>query len=164
MGGWIPSGKVAFDLLTGKYIPEIEKRLNIKFTDEEKEQLVLDSHAGWFETSVMMLIKPELVKESFKDLKPFSLTRWQRMRNKVYPGDQGFRGFPAKSTKEYAQVVTEIMIDHTMDLVKEWLTGKNMKKTASSPLYGMLFFRTNFDRTVMLSFLAIIVLAIVYFF
>jgi creatinine amidohydrolase len=157
-----PSGKVAFDLLTGKYIPEIEERLNVKFSDEEKEQLVRDSHAGWFETSVMLLVKPQLVKESFQQLKPYVLTRWQRMRNKVYPGDQGFRGFPAKASREYAKAVTEIMIDHTMELIKEWLAGKNMKKTASSPLYGMLFFRTNFDRSIILGLLAIIILTIIY--
>ena len=157
-----PSGKVAFDLLTGKYIPEIEERLSIKFTEEEKEQLVKDSHAGWFETSVMQLIKPQLVKDSFKELKPFVLTRWQRMRNKVYPGDQGYRGFPAKSSSAYAKAVTEIMIDHTMELVKEWLSGTDMTKKASSPLYGILFFRTNFDRTLIIGFLSIITLLLIY--
>lgn len=159
-----PSGKIAFNLLTGKYIPEIEKKLNVSFSEEEKQQLTIDSHAGWFETSVMLLIKPSLVKEAFKELKPFTLTRLQRMSNKVYPGDLGYRGFPAKATKEYARTVTEIMIDHTMELVTEWLSGMNMKKKASSPLYGMLFFRTNFDRTVIVSILIIIVLFVVYFF
>jgi len=159
-----PSGRVAFDLLTGQYIPEIEERLNIKFSDEEKEQLAKDSHAGWFEASVMLLIKPHLVKDVYKELKPFILTRWQRMRNKVYPGDQGYRGFPANATKEYAKAVTGIMIDHTMDLVKEWLSGKDMKKRASSPLYGMLFFRTNFDRTIIWGLLAIMILIIIYIF
>lgn len=158
-----PSGKVAYNFLTGRYIPEIEEKSGIKFSQEEKDQLVTDSHAGWFETSVMMLINPGLVKDSFRELKPFVLTRRQRMLNKIYPGDQGYRGFPAKSTKEYAKVVTEIMISHTMDLVKDWLDGKDMKKEASSPLYGILFFRTNFDRSIILSLIAIIILILYLF-
>lgn len=159
-----PSGKVAFDLLSGKYIPEIEERMGYKFSDEEKEQLRNDSHAGWWETSIMMIIKPELVKESYKDLEPFVLTRWQRMRNKLYPGDQGYRGFPAKASKEYANAATDTMLDHTMELVTDWLKGEDMKEKASSPLYKMLFFRTNFDRVLIVGFLSLITLGLIFLF
>ena len=55
----------------------------VTFTEEEKEQLKNDSHAGWWETSIMMIINPDLVKDSYKDLEPYILTRWQRMRNKL---------------------------------------------------------------------------------
>ncbi len=158
-----PSGKVAFDLLTGKYIPEIEERLGYKFTDKEKEQLKKDSHAGWWETSIMMIIKPELVKESYKNLEPFLLSRWQRMSNKLYPGDKGYRGFPAKASKEYAKAAADSMLDHTMELVEDWLKGEDMKEKASSPLYKILFFRTNFDRSVITGFLILIGLLLFYF-
>jgi len=159
-----PSGKVAFDLLAGKYIPEIEEHIGHKFTDEEKEQLKLDSHAGWWETSIMMIIRPDLVKESYKELEPFVLTRWQRMSNKLYPGDQGYRGFPSKATKEYAEAATNTMLKHTMELVDDWLEGENMKEKASSPLYKLLFFRTNFDRSVISILLVLITLTLIYFF
>ncbi|KAA3614991.1 MAG: creatininase family protein [Calditrichaeota bacterium] len=153
-----PSGNVAFNLMTGEYIHEIEAILGSEFSEQEKENIKNDSHAGWWETSVMLLMKPHLVKDSFKKLEPYVLTRGQRMRNKVYPGDQGFRGYPAKATKEYAQAVVDVMVKHTMELVNEWLAGKDMKKKASSPLYNMLFFRTNFDRTVIFSVLIIFVI------
>ena len=158
-----PSGKVAFDLMTGKYISEIESILKIKFTEDEKENLKNDFHAGWWETSVMLLTKPHLVKDVYKELKPFVLTRTQRMRNKAYPGDQGYRGYPAKATKEYAQAVVDVMVKHTMELVGDWLKGENMKQKASSPLYGMLFFRTNFDRTIIFTSSILIGLVIYYF-
>lgn len=156
-----PSGKVAFNLLSGKYIQEIEERIGNKFSDEEKEQLKNDSHAGWWETSIMMIIKPDLVKSSYKDLEPFVLTRWQRMRNKLYPGDQGYRGFPAKASTEYANAATETMLDHTMELVADWLKGEDMTQKASSPLYKMLFFRTNFDRVVIVGLLSLISLILI---
>ena len=158
-----PSGNIAFNLMTGKYIHEIEAILGMEFTEEEKENIKNDSHAGWWETSVMLLMKPHLVKESYKKLEPYVLTRAQRMRNKVYPGDQGYRGYPAKATKEYAQAVIDVMVKHTMELIGDWLKGEDMKVKASSPLYGMLFFRTNFDRTVIFSVLTLIALAGYYF-
>lgn len=157
-----PSGRVAYDLLTGEYISEIEQHLGKPFSQEERADLTNDSHAGWWETSIMLLTKPELVKESYKTLEPYVLTRWQRMRNKQYPGDTGFRGFPAKATKAYAQAVTDVMVKHTMELIAEWLTGVNMKERASSPLYKMLFFRTNFDRSMII--LGILLLSTILYF
>ncbi len=158
-----PSGRVAFNLMTGKYINEIESAAGFKFSDEDKEELKDDFHAGWWETSVMLLMKPHLVKKTYKKLAPYILTRAQRMRNKKYKGDQGYRGYPAKATKEYAQAVVDVMVKHTMELLNEWLTGEDMKMKASSPLYKMLFFRTNFDRTVIFSVLFLIVVAGYYF-
>jgi creatinine amidohydrolase len=159
-----PSGKVAFNFLTGKYNSEIEEHLGYKFTDEEKKQLEFDSHAGWWETSIMMVINPQLVEENYKTLKPFVLTRSQRMINKVYPGDQGYRGYPAKATPEYAEAVTSAMIDHTMDLIGDWLKGEKMTEKASSPLYKMLFFRTNFDRTIIVGLLTVIIVVLYFIF
>lgn len=159
-----PSGKVAFNLMTGKYISEIEEQMGQKFSEKEKEEIKSDSHAGWWETSVMMIIKPQLVQDSYKSLKPFLLTRRQRMINKVYPGDQGYRGYPSNASKKYAEVVTNVMIDHTMELVADWLKNENMKEKASSPLYNMLFFRTNFDRTIIIGFLTLLFLLLYYLF
>ena len=155
-----PSGRVAFNLLTGKYINEVEEKLGHKFTEDEIKFLTRDNHAGWWETSVMLLMKPHLVKDVYRKLEPYYLTRFQRAMNKKYPGDRGFRGYPARATKEYAQAVIDVMVKHTMELITEWLSGKNVIEKASSPLYKMLFFRTNFDRSVILSFLSIIVLII----
>ena len=158
-----PSGKVAFNLMTGKYIDEIEALSGHKFSEEEKEDLKNDFHAGWWETSVMLLMKPHLVKDLYKNLEPYVLTRFQRMCNKKFSGDCGYRGYPAKATKEYAQAVVDVMVKHTMELVKEWLAGEDMKIKASSPLYKMLFFRTNFDRTVIFSVLFLVTLVGFYF-
>lgn len=155
-----PSGRVAFDLLTGKYISEVEEQMNHKFSDEEIEMLKTDHHAGWWETAVMLLMKPHLVKEVYKTLKPYHLTQVQRAMNKKYPGDQGYRGYPAMATKEYAQAVVDVMVKHTMDLVAEWLKGSVITKKASSPLYKMLFFRTNFDRTIILSLISLLFISI----
>ena len=143
-----PSGRIAFNFLTGNYIGEIERELGHTFSEEEKEQLKMDSHAGWWETSIMLEILPHLVQKDYPGLKPYTLTRRERMLNKCYPGDPGYRGYPHKATPEYARAAVKVMMRHTMELVDEWFTGADMKKKASSPLYRLLFFRTNFDRFV----------------
>jgi len=142
-----PSGRIAFEFLTGEYGEEIERRLGRPFTEEEKAETGRDHHAGWWETSVMQLIRPELVKDSFRGLKPFYLTRFQRFTNKVYPGDQGYRGVPSLASAEYADAVVNVMLEHTKPIIAKWLRGENVQQDAGSPLYRMLFFRTNFDRT-----------------
>jgi len=157
-----PSGRIAYDFLTGAYINEIERELGYVFSEEEREQLKNDSHAGWWETSVMLLIRPELVKDDYPRLKPYTLTRRERMLNKCYPGDPGYRGYPHKATPAYAEAAVKVMLRHTMELVDEWLTGADMKKKVSSPLYRLMFFRTNFDRFV-LGGLGLILAIIVWF-
>lgn len=159
-----PSGRVAFDLLTGKYIEEVEEKLNHKFNAREIEMLKRDHHAGWWETAVMLLMKPHLVKDTYKTLEPYLLTQFQRAMNKKYPGDRGYRGYPAEATKEYARAVVDVMVKHTMELVSEWLTGSDITKKASSPLYKMLFFRTNFDRTVIVTLVLLLFLSVYLFF
>jgi len=157
-----PSGRIAYDFLTGSYTAAIEKKLGRVFSEEERGNLKNDSHAGWWETSVMLLMKPHLVQGSYKTLNEFVLTRGQRMRNKVYPGDQGYRGFPALAEPQFAKAVIDVMIGESMTLVRDWLKGEDMTEKASSPLYKMVFFRTNFDRTV-ISGLTGLLLFVLYF-
>lgn len=159
-----PSGRIAYEFLTGKYIDDIEQKLGHKFTDRERSELKNDSHAGWWETSVMLLMKPHLVQDSYKTLKEFVLTRPQRMRNKVYPGDQGYRGYPARANSAFACAVIDVMIGHSMTLIRDWLKGEDMTEKASSPLYKMVFFRTNFDRTVISAALLLLLTALYFWF
>ena len=150
-----PSGRIAFDFLTGAYISEIEQEMGRTFNEEERTQQKNDSHAGWWETSVMLLYRPELVQKVYPQLKPYVLSRRERMLNKCYPGDPGYRGYPHKASAEYARAAINVMLKHSMALIDEWLTGADMKKKAASPLYRLMFFRTNFDRIVFSSLAAL---------
>src|SRR5574341_925674 len=64
------TGVIALNFLLGKYTEQIQNTLYRRLNEEDLKNLRYDYHAGWWETSMILLIRPELVKEKYKELPP----------------------------------------------------------------------------------------------
>ncbi len=64
------SGHLAWEFLRGRYLGKIEAALGRTLSPEERRAFAEDSHGGWWETSVMLLLKPQLVAEAYRQLPP----------------------------------------------------------------------------------------------
>ncbi len=140
------SGHLAWEFLSGRYLPKIEAALGRPFTAEEREAFSEDAHGGWWETSVMLLLRPQLVDPAYRTLPPARYSRSKRLVPN-YPlrqGGLGYVGHPALADPAFAQAGAEVLISEAMTVVNGLLDGTLRPAQRHSPFFAIPFFRTSF--------------------
>ena len=140
------TGHLAWEFLRGRYVDAIEAELGRALTATERGAFAEDAHGGWWETSLMLLLRPDLVDESFRTLPP---ARYSMVRRIVpnYPlkgGGQGYVGHPALADPTFAKATTEVLMREAMTIVDGLLDGRLKPSDRHSPFFQVPFFRTNF--------------------
>jgi creatinine amidohydrolase len=139
------SGHIAWEFFRGRYLPKIEAALGRALTDDERQALTEDAHGGWWETSLMLMLRPDLVDESYRDLPPARYTLAERMVPN-YPlrrGGLGYVGHPALADPLFAKATIEVLMAEAMDMVDGILDGRLRPR---SPFFAVPLLRTNFWR------------------
>jgi len=160
------TGRLAHDFWRGKLQAEIERYLARPLTDEEREALRDDRHAGKWETSMILWLRPELVREGYRDLPPSRFPLRQRL-TPHYPVRHGNRlgyiGSPALANAEFAQASARALLDAAMALVNPFLDGQVRAKQTHSVFYRIPIFRTNFWRYLVAGAIVLAGLLVLYF-
>jgi creatinine amidohydrolase len=143
------TGHLAWQFLRGRYVDRIEAELGRPLTAAERGAFAEDSHGGWWETSLMLLLRPDLVDESFRSLPParYSLVSRVVPNYPLRNGGQGYVGHPALADAAFAKATTEVLIGEAMTIVDGLLAGRLKPSDRHSPFFQVPFFRTNFWRT-----------------
>src|SRR3989475_744710 len=91
------TGHLAWQFMRGRYADKIEAALGRPLSDEERAAFADDAHGGWWETSLMLLLRPELVDESFRTLPPARYSWPERVvpNYALRNGGRGYVGHPA---------------------------------------------------------------------
>jgi creatinine amidohydrolase len=142
------TGHLAWEFLRGRFVERIEAELGRVLTAAEREALAEDAHGGWWETSLMLLLRPELVDESYRTLPPARYPLAARVVPN-YPlknGGRGYVGHPALADPAFAKATTEVLIGEAMTIVDGLLDGRLKPSDRRSPFFQVPFFRTNFWR------------------
>jgi creatinine amidohydrolase len=140
------TGHLAWEFLRGRYLDRIEAALGRPLSSEERQAFAEDAHAGFWETSVMLLLKPHLVAESYRRLPPARFSPSQRLRPN-YPlrhGGQGYVGHPALADPAFAKAGTEVLLAEAVAMVDGLLDGHLRPAQRRSPFFAVPFLRTNF--------------------
>jgi creatinine amidohydrolase len=140
------TGHLAWEFLRGKYLPRVEAALSRPLTDTERRAFAEDAHGGWWETSMMLLLRPELVDDGYKDLPPARYGLLDRLRPN-YPlknGGRGYVGHPAMGDPAFARATTRVLVEAAMELVNSLLDGRIASGARRSPFFAIPIFRTNF--------------------
>ena len=140
------SGHLAWEFLRGRYLGKIEAALGRTLSSEERRAFAEDSHGGWWETSVMLLLKPQLVAEAYRQLPPARYSPSRRLLPN-YPlrnGGEGYVGHPALADAAFARAGAEVLLAEAMELVTGLLDGRLRPAQRRSPFFAVPFFRTNF--------------------
>jgi len=140
------TGYLAWGLMSGRYLPKFEAALGRTLTDDERLALAEDAHGGWWETSVMLLLRPDLVGEGWRDLPPARYSMPHRLIPN-YPlrnGGQGYVGHPALADPAFAKATLTVLMDEAMELVGGLLDGRLSPSRGRSPFFSLPIFRTNF--------------------
>jgi creatinine amidohydrolase len=64
------TGHLAWEFLRGRMLSRIEAALGGALSADERLAFAEDAHGGWWETSVMLMLRPDLVDPSYRSLEP----------------------------------------------------------------------------------------------
>jgi len=140
------SGHLAWQFLRGRYVDKIAAALGRPLTDAERQAFSEDAHGGWWETSLMLMIRPDLVDQSYRTLPParYSLPERAVPNFPLRNGGRGYVGHPALADPAFAKAASEVLMAETMDLVEGLLDGRIPPSVGRSPFFVLPFFRTDF--------------------
>ncbi|HEX5410462.1 MAG TPA: creatininase family protein [Terriglobia bacterium] len=143
------SGPVLWRFMRGQYANRIETILGRPFTPAEREALDGDTHAGMWETSLVLLNRPELVKPAYLGLpaQKFKLIDAIRRNYPLKLGNRmGYIGAPSVACTELGDAAQRMFLDVVWELVQPVLDSHNRKWRQTSFLYKIPFLRTAFLR------------------
>jgi creatinine amidohydrolase len=140
------SGHLVWRFRSGRFLDRVERALGRSLTDAERRAFAEDAHAGWWETSMMLMLRPDLVDHAWSTLPPATYTLPERLVPD-YPlrgGGQGYVGHPALGDPGFARATVDVVVGEAMTLVEELLDGRAGPLDRRSPFYAVPFFRTSF--------------------
>jgi creatinine amidohydrolase len=140
------SGWLAWQFRSGRFLTQLEARLGRPLTDTERRAFAEDAHAGWWETSMMLMLRPDLVHGDWRELPPatYSLPR-RLVPNYPLRGEgAGYVGHPALGDPEFARATSDVLVAEVMAMVQTLLDDGRGSHDRRSPFYAVPFFRTNF--------------------
>jgi creatinine amidohydrolase len=140
------SGHLAWQFLRGRYLEKIAAALGRPLSADEREAFADDAHGGWFETSLMLLLRPDLVDQSYRTLPParYSLAGRVVPNFPLRNGGRGYVGHPALADPAFARAAIEVLMAETMTLVDGLLDGTIPIHRGRSPFFAVPFLRTDF--------------------
>jgi creatinine amidohydrolase len=142
------TGHLAWEFLRGRLLPRIEAGLGRPLSPVEREAFAEDAHGGWWETSIMLALRPDLVDDGYRTLPAARYSLRERLVPN-YPlrrGGRGYVGHPALADPAFARATTEVLLAEAMTVVDGLLDGRIRPSERRSPFFVIPFFRTNFRR------------------
>jgi creatinine amidohydrolase len=144
------SGPALWKFMRGRYASRLETILGRPFTATEREALSGDTHAGMWETSLVLLKRPDLVNPVYSRLPPQKF-RLIDVLHRNYPlqlGNQmGYIGTPSAASTELGKAAEQLFLEAVWELVLPVLDARNRKWRQTSFLYKVPFLRTAFPYT-----------------
>ncbi len=140
------SGWLMWQFRSGRFLDQVEGRLGRPLSDAERRAFAEDAHAGWWETSMMLMLRPDLVAGAWRELPPatYSLPRRLVPNYPLHDGGAGYVGHPALGDAAFAKATTDVLLAEVMALVHALLDGRLRPGERRSPYYAVPVFRTNF--------------------
>jgi creatinine amidohydrolase len=142
------TGHLVWEFFRGRYRPQLEAALGRPLTDPERQAFTEDAHAGWCETSLMLMLRPDLVDAGFRELPParYPLARRLRPNYPLRDGGLGYVGHPALGDPAFARAASEVLITEGLAIVEGLIEGRIRPADRRSPLSTIPVFRTDFRR------------------
>lgn len=169
------SGKIILGMLSGGFREKIIQQLDVQkysLSNDQLQALKTDYHAGMIETSLMQVIRPDLVKPIYRELSAVIIPKyWQIRRSSISASIQkgqsdhlvGYLGSPSYAHPEIGKAVVEVLLNELEPLIDRFLQGENVSQHFRSWLYYVPFFRTHFlSFVLLLLFAGLFALALFY--
>jgi len=141
------SGPILWKFLRGGFNRRLESILGRPLTPAEREAMQGDTHGGLWETSLLLLARPDLVAPGFTTLPAVRFPLLDALR-KNYPlrlGNQlGYIGSPAAASPELGELARNLLVEAAWEVIAPVLEAPDESWQQTSLLYRIPFFRTAF--------------------
>ena len=131
------SGLVLWKFLRGKYAGRLEELLQRHITPDEQAAMRGDAHAGLWETSLLLRIRPSLVGQDYQALPPQRYSFLQALW-KNYPlrlgNRQGYIGSPGSASHAWGEIARRLLLDEAWEFTAPMLDASNRDWQKSSVL------------------------------
>jgi creatinine amidohydrolase len=156
------TGHLAWEFLRGRFLPRVEASLGRPLSEAERQAFSEDAHGGWWETSIMLLLRPDLVDDGYRHLPAMRYSMADRLRPNyaVRNGAPGYVGHPAMADPAFARATIGVLMDEAMTVVDGLLDGRLRPSQRRSPFFSIPFFRTGFRRAAGATAAALVALAV----
>ncbi len=145
-----PTGALAMKFFSGAYDEDLDRMLERPLAEEEKAMLRCDWHAGQWETSLMLVICSEMVRDSYKDLEPVIEEDFRRVNDELIRtvgGGAGYLGAPHLASREFGEAMIKLLVRDAVTIIERIVVkGQAVGAEERSPLYDIPFMRTDFVR------------------
>lgn len=140
------TSKIIFKFLSGTFVDRISAACDRPLTDDERTALSMDYHAGWWETAMILLLRPDLVKGGYDQLPDALVPRWKLRPGTPLrpPAGMGYLGAPGRADATFARASVTVLREEAANLIGRFLEGKANVRQFRSPLYRLPMLRTNF--------------------
>ena len=154
------TSKIIFKFLSGTLVERISAACDRPLTEEERNALSMDYHAGWWETAMMLFLRPELVKDGYEQLPDALVPRWKLRPGTPLrpPAGMGYLGAPGRADASFARASLVVLREEAASLIGRFLAGKTNLRHFRSPLYRLPMLRTNFKYWVLGLIVVILIL------
>lgn len=147
-----PAGRLSIKLFLGEYYERFNKHMPKPLADEMLKDMRKDYHAGLWETSMMLLFRPDLVKDEYKHLSPVLRDAWRVIVDSAGSSAEGggYLGLPAGASVEFARASTRVLRDEAFKVLERMMAGEDVRREATT-FYGWIpFLRVDFWNNVLL--------------
>ncbi|MEM2958259.1 MAG: creatininase family protein, partial [Candidatus Jordarchaeaceae archaeon] len=112
------------------------------------ERFPKDWHAGYGETSMMLNINPELVKD-YRKCEPVEVDVIKLLDRKAadkYGKGLGYFGYPAQSSKQFGKLMLDYTIKVLTEMSIDFLKRENYKQYLHTPYWNLPHLRTKSEK------------------
>jgi len=101
-------------------------------SEKEAAAAGLEVHAGIFETSIMLFVRPDLVNPDYKHLKTLTPNRWEELQTIAQESDwPGYFGAPSLARSDIGANLTQTQSENINDLAIKILDGLDPSSLSS---------------------------------
>jgi len=141
------SGPILWKFLRGNYVDRLQALMGRSLNPAERQAMRGDSHAGLWETSLMLRSHPDLVDPAFASLPPVRFPILDALR-KNYPlrlGNQmGYIGSPGAASSHFGELARRLLVDVTYEVIRPVFEVHDDSWQQTSFLYKIPFLRSAF--------------------
>jgi len=142
-------GALAVRFLSGQFAERISANMPKPLSPQELELLKGDIHGGWWETSMMLLLHPDLVGR-YSDL--------PTVKRSDIKSKRGYFGSPALASREFAEASLGVLSEEASGIIKRILDGHGERSDTVSILYKIPLLRPYSAIGVIIIIMTIIIL------